>query len=113
MSDITLVFDKGNNSEENIQALDASPYHFIGSLVPTQHQDLLNIPSEQFHYLKDPFSQACECIAREGSLWAQAHDRHHPKPALLQDNARHPAASTKKLRALRDLRTHLPQPRTQ
>src|SRR5439155_5691349 len=25
---ITLVFDKGNNSEDNIQALDDSPYHF-------------------------------------------------------------------------------------
>lgn len=51
---ITLVFDKGNNSAENFQELDESPYHFIGSLVPTQHQDLLNIPLEQFRSLRDP-----------------------------------------------------------
>jgi transposase len=51
---ITLVFDKGNNSEKNIEALDDSPYHFIGSLVPTQHQDLLDIPLERFRYLEGP-----------------------------------------------------------
>jgi transposase len=41
---ITLVFDKGNNSEENLKLVDQSPLHFIGSLVPTQHPDLLSIP---------------------------------------------------------------------
>src|SRR5204863_31514 len=50
---ITLVFDKGNNSADNFEELDRSPYHFIGSLVPTQHQDLLNIPLEQFRSLED------------------------------------------------------------
>src|SRR5512135_216701 len=37
VEDITLVFDKGNNSLENLQSVDRSPYHFIGSLVRTQH----------------------------------------------------------------------------
>jgi len=32
---VTLVFDKGNNSTENFEELDDSPYHFIGSLVPS------------------------------------------------------------------------------
>ena len=49
--DVTLVFDKGNNSKENLQALEASPLHFIGSLVPTQHRDLLNLPDSQFRSL--------------------------------------------------------------
>ncbi len=48
---ITLVFDKGNNSEDNIKELDGSPYYFIGSLVPTQHKDLLSIQLEKFRYL--------------------------------------------------------------
>lgn len=48
---ITLIFDKGNNSSDNLDAVEASPYHFIGSLVPTQHPDLLQAPSEQFHSL--------------------------------------------------------------
>src|SRR3954468_25024290 len=33
VQDITLIFDKGNNSKANIQSVDKSPYHFIGSLV--------------------------------------------------------------------------------
>ena len=43
VSDITLVFDKGNNSADTLAIVGASPVHFVGSLVPTQHQDLLAI----------------------------------------------------------------------
>jgi len=53
VQDITLIFDKGNNSQENIQALDDTPYHFIGSLVPSQHPELLAIPGEQLQPLAD------------------------------------------------------------
>src|SRR5205814_8251999 len=50
---ITLVYNKENKSADNFEKLHRSPYHFIGSLVPTQHQDLLNIPLEQFPSLED------------------------------------------------------------
>jgi transposase len=49
--DITLVFDKGNNSEANLKAIEGSPFHFIGSLVPSQHPDLLEIPLTRFKVL--------------------------------------------------------------
>jgi len=49
---ITLIFDKGNNSQANLEAVAASPYHFIGSLVPTQHRDLLEIPARRFSSLE-------------------------------------------------------------
>ena len=48
---ITLVFDKGNNSEENLKLVDQSPLHFVGSLVPTQHPDLLAIPRKAMRRL--------------------------------------------------------------
>jgi len=48
---ITLVFDKGNNAERNQELLDASGFHFVGSLVATQGADLLAIPLGQFHPL--------------------------------------------------------------
>lgn len=48
---ITIVFDKGNNSADNLAAVAAMPYHFVGSLVPTQHLDLLAIPREGFRSL--------------------------------------------------------------
>jgi transposase len=43
VGEITLVFDKGNNSKENLQLVHQSRLHFIGSLVPTHHPDLLAI----------------------------------------------------------------------
>jgi transposase len=45
---ITLIFDKGNNSSESFQTVDASGFHFVGSLVPTQHAELLKIPLGRF-----------------------------------------------------------------
>ena len=50
---VTLVFDKGNNSEENLEALVPSRYHMVGSLVPTQHQDLLEVPLDRFQSFED------------------------------------------------------------
>lgn len=50
---VTIIFDKGNNSEANLEAVAASPYHFIGSLVPTQHSDLLKVPAARFRSLAD------------------------------------------------------------
>ena len=42
--DITLVFDKGNNAEDNLESAARGPFHFVGSLVPTHHAELLAIP---------------------------------------------------------------------
>src|SRR5208283_359769 len=48
---ITLIFDKGNNSAEAFQTLTETPFHFVGSLVPTQHADLLAVPRRRFRAL--------------------------------------------------------------
>jgi len=53
VSDITLVFDKGNNSADTLAIVGASPVHFVGSLVPTQHQALLGISRKPMRRL-DP-----------------------------------------------------------
>ena len=49
--DITLVFDKGNNSAANLAALEEGPYRFVGSLVPTQHPELLAVPNHRLQPL--------------------------------------------------------------
>jgi len=49
---VTIIFDKGNNSQDNLEAVEDSPYHFIGSLVPTQHKDLLKIPARKFRSIE-------------------------------------------------------------
>src|SRR5208283_574377 len=43
VEDITVVFDKGNNSAENIQSLSQGKVHFIGSLAPSNYSDLCSI----------------------------------------------------------------------
>ena len=49
--DLTLVFDKGNNSEDNLTAVAKGGIHFVGSLVPTHHPDLLAIPRKAMRRL--------------------------------------------------------------
>jgi transposase len=52
--DITLIFDKGNNSTEGFKTLTESAYHFVGSLVLTHHSDLLDVPLSDFRALTHP-----------------------------------------------------------
>lgn len=50
---ITIVFDKGNNSKANLEAVEGTPYHFVGSLVPTHHLELLTVPKSEFRSLAE------------------------------------------------------------
>jgi transposase len=51
---ITLVFDKGNNSQDAFDTLQDTPFHFVGSLVPSHHADLLRVPHQRFRLLHRP-----------------------------------------------------------
>lgn len=50
--DITLVFDKGNNAEDNLESAAKGPFHFVGSLVPTHYPKLLAIPRTEMSRLR-------------------------------------------------------------
>ena len=62
---ITIIFDKGNNSEPAMDTLAATQtqqapgFHFVGSLVASHHADLLEIALEQFHPLPSPRLAGC------------------------------------------------------
>jgi len=47
---LVLVFDKGNNSARNFRLLKEQgiSIHFVGSLVPSHHPDLMRIPLEDY-----------------------------------------------------------------
>jgi transposase len=68
---ITLIFDKGNNSKEAFQTLDNSPFHFVGSLVPSQHPDLLRIPLEDFQPLAGPRLASCLAYRATKTVFGQ------------------------------------------
>ena len=47
---ITLIMDKGNNSLNNIKNVDKKlHFYVVGSLKPSEHQNLFDIPLEQFN----------------------------------------------------------------
>ena len=51
LKDLTVVFDKGNNSADNLAETARRGLHFVGSLVPTQHPQLLAIPRQRLRRL--------------------------------------------------------------
>lgn len=70
---ITLIFDKGNNSEENFETLANSPFHFVGSLVPSQHKDLLAVPRRRFQALSNPRLEGVEVFRTEKKVFGRTH----------------------------------------
>jgi transposase len=44
----TLVFDAGQNSDDNFEVLDGLPSHFVGSLPPSDHPELLAVPKSSY-----------------------------------------------------------------
>jgi transposase len=58
---VTLVFDKGNNNEDNIQELielKPRPFHFVGGLRLNQCQELLDVAKAEFTPLDGDFNKA-------------------------------------------------------
>jgi transposase len=45
---LTLVYDAGQNSDDNYKLLDGSPLCFVGSLPPSDHPDLLAIAKDRY-----------------------------------------------------------------
>lgn len=70
---ITLVFDKGNNSQEAFDTLAASPFHFVGSLVPSQHADLLAVTRRHFRALPHPRLDGVEVYRTEKKVFGRPH----------------------------------------
>ena len=46
--DLTLVYDAGQNSQANQTVIDGTPLHFVGSLPPSDHPDLLAMPNHRY-----------------------------------------------------------------
>ncbi|MGI0128862.1 MAG: IS1634 family transposase, partial [Thermoplasmata archaeon] len=51
---LTLVYDAGQNSEDNYKLLDAEPLvHFVGSLPPSDHPDLLAVAKDRYQVVDE------------------------------------------------------------
>jgi len=53
LSDVTFVFDKGNNSKKNFEMIDAErDCYYVGSLVPSYFKDLIKKANDNFEELR-------------------------------------------------------------
>jgi transposase len=52
LAELTLVYDKGNNSRANQAAADELGLAVVGSLTPAHHPDLLAVPARRFRALE-------------------------------------------------------------
>jgi transposase len=48
VGELTLVFDAGQNSEDNFELIEDSPLHFVGSLPPSDHPELLAVGKARY-----------------------------------------------------------------
>ena len=46
--ELTLVYDAGQDSADNQELMENSPLHFVGSLPPSDHPDLLAVPMRRY-----------------------------------------------------------------
>jgi len=51
--ELTLVFDAGQNSNDNYKLLDGLPLHFVGSLPPSDHPELLSAAKDRYQILDE------------------------------------------------------------
>jgi len=45
---LTVVFDAGQDSEDNLELIDSGPLHFVGSIPPSDHPDLMAVPKSRY-----------------------------------------------------------------
>lgn len=69
--EITLVFDGGNTSENNMHEIYASEYHFITSLTVTHHKDLLKIPLSRFQSFSEERLKGTTTYRTKKVIWGE------------------------------------------
>ena len=71
LEQITLVYDKGNNSRANQARVDQSPFHYVASLVPASYRDLLAQANPQLQNLEWPGGEQMPVYRTRRWLWGQ------------------------------------------
>jgi transposase len=53
IEDLTVVYDRGNNSRDNQSLVDASEFHYVAALTPSQHAELMEVPVGEYSPLSE------------------------------------------------------------
>src|SRR6266545_330279 len=69
---LTVVYDAGMDSAANQEVIEAAGLHFVGSLVPSTHPDLLAVPARRYRVIdEDRFPGVTAFEARADALGAE------------------------------------------
>jgi transposase len=68
---ITIVFDGGNTSKDNMKEMEESPYHFVTSLTVTHHKDLWDVPLSHFKAFSEPRLEGTAAYRTTKQIWGQ------------------------------------------
>ncbi|MCX7049883.1 MAG: IS1634 family transposase [Candidatus Sumerlaeota bacterium] len=71
VEDITLVYDRGNNSKANQALVDTAGLHYVAALTPSQHPDLLNIPTADYAPLGEGPLEGVRVHRLKKMVWGQ------------------------------------------
>jgi len=72
---MTIVFDKGNNSKDNMQKfVSGNGYHFVGSVKPSEHKDISAIPStdERLVQISNPRLDSVKAFRCQKQIYKKA-----------------------------------------
>ncbi len=69
LDDLTIVYDKGNNSLKNQAMVDQMKLHYVASLVPSQHTELMAIPISKYEPLKSSVLNGIRTHRLKREIW--------------------------------------------
>jgi len=70
-ADVTIVFDRGNNSEANIDLLEAGEFHYVGGLKKNQAQELFAIDHSEYKPLNSSALEGQSACRREMKVYGR------------------------------------------
>lgn len=72
---VTLILDKGNSSQDNHHDLQESSFHFVTALTPSDHPDLLAIPRDDYEpvWAEEPRLCGVSAYRIEKELWGESY----------------------------------------
>lgn len=73
LEDITLVFDKGNNSSKGMNLLKGESIGYVGSISIYSHGDLIAISDEKYHKVELSGREKVLVYRTEKELWGDEH----------------------------------------
>ena len=71
LTEVTLVYDKGNHSRSNQAQVDAAPFGYVASVVPEHHKELMAVPLDRYRPIGEGPLAEVPVLRRRQEIWGQ------------------------------------------